>query len=115
MKRGTIVLINAHFTDLSSTKIRPALVISNEDYNTKQDDMVLILITSNTSRFNPDDYVIETHNPEFKNTGLKRALTFKVGKIITVHKKLLMAKLGIADTNTLDEIEKRLRNLLALV
>jgi mRNA interferase MazF len=55
MKRGTIVLINASFSDLSATKIRPALVISNEDYNTKQDDVVLILMTSNISRSNPDD------------------------------------------------------------
>ncbi len=115
MKRGTIVLINAHFTDLSSTKIRPALVISNEVYNTKQDDVVLILMTSNTSRLNPDDYVLKDSDPEFKNTGLRQTSAFRVGKIITLHKKLLNSKLGYVGPNTLKEIENRLRNLLQLL
>ncbi len=70
MKRGTIVLINASFTDLSGTKTRPALIIiSREEYNNNQNDMVLILITSNTSRLNPDDYVLEDSNLDLKIRG----------------------------------------------
>ncbi len=114
MKRGTIVLINASFSDLSDTRTRPALVISNEDYNTKQDDVVLILMSSNISRSNPDDYVLEDSNPEFKTTGLMRSSTFRTGKIITLKKELLRYTLGFVGPKTLHEIEKRLQNLLQL-
>ncbi len=114
MKRGAIVLINASFTDLSGTKTRPALIIiSREEYN-NQNDMVLILKISNTSRLNPDDYVLEDRNLEFKNTGIKQSFAFRVGKVIAIHKKLLICKFGFAGPNTMKEVEKRLRNLLQL-
>ncbi len=112
MKRGDIVLIRFPFTDLSSTKVRPALVISNENYNTNQYNVVLLLITSNISRISSEDYLLNTNDPEFKNTGLKQASTFRVGKIHTLNKKLLKWKLGSVGYNTLKEIENRLRNLL---
>ncbi len=114
MKRGTVVLIRYPFTDLSSIKVRPALVISNDNYNANQDDVVFLLITSNISRISPDDYVLETTNPEFKNTGLSQASAFRMGKIVTLKNNLLKRELGIAGPNTLKEIEKRLRNLLQL-
>ena len=115
MKRGDIVLIKFPFTDLTSTKVRPALIISNKNYNTTQNDVILILITSNVSRISPDDYFLDPNNPEFSKTGLKQASVFRVGKIQTLSKKLLNSKLGTIGTNTLKEIENRLRNLLQLL
>ncbi len=114
MKKGEVVLITYPFTDLSRKKVRPALVISNDNYNTKQDDIVLLLITSNVSRLSPDDYVLDTNNPEFKNTGLKEASAFRVGKIQTLKKTLLNSRLGFAGSKTLKEIERKLRNLLQI-
>ena len=114
MKKGDVVLIVAPFSDRSSIKLRPALVISNENYNSKQDDVVVLLITSNVSRISTDDYVLKDSNPEFENTGLKKASAFRVGKIVTLNKKIFIRKLGFVGPNTLKEIEKRLRNLLQL-
>lgn len=114
MRRGDVVLIKFPFTDLSSTKVRPALIISNENYNADQEDIVLILITSNISRLSSDDCLLNPSNPEFKNTGLKQASAFRVGKIQTLNKKLINSKLGFVGPNTLREIERRLRNLLQL-
>ena len=50
MKRGTIVLTKFPFTDLSSDKRRPALIISRED--NQKDDVIVAFITSVL----PDDY-----------------------------------------------------------
>ncbi len=47
MKKGDVVLVTFPFTDLSSVKVRSALIISNDSYNEIQDDTVLFLITSN--------------------------------------------------------------------
>jgi mRNA interferase MazF len=115
MKRGDVVLIRFPFTDLSSTKVRPALVISNANYNANQEDVVLVLITSNISRISSEDYLLDPLNPEFKNTGLKQASALRVGKIQTLNKKLINSKLGFVGPNTLKEIETRLRNLLELL
>jgi len=46
-KQGDIVLVPFPFSNLSSAKIRPVLVISNNVYNQKYLDVVVCGITSN--------------------------------------------------------------------
>ncbi len=45
-KRGDIVLVPFPFTDLSSSKRRPALVVSPNAFNEQRQDLVLVAITS---------------------------------------------------------------------
>jgi len=44
--QGDIVLIPVPFTDLSSQKRRPVIVISNDTYNRKAADIVVVAMTS---------------------------------------------------------------------
>jgi len=60
-RRGDIVLLSFPFTDLSSSKRRPALVISPDSYNEQGQDVVLIAITSQE----PDDNVVTIEEHEF--------------------------------------------------
>jgi mRNA interferase MazF len=46
-EQGDIVLIPVPFTDLSSTKRRPVIVVSNDDYNQQRQDIVVVAMTSN--------------------------------------------------------------------
>ena len=41
-EQGDIILIPVPFTDLSSQKRRPVIVISNSQYNQKTADMVVV-------------------------------------------------------------------------
>jgi mRNA interferase MazF len=45
-KRGDVVLVPFPFTDLTSSKRRPALVISPDSFNAQQQDLVVAAITS---------------------------------------------------------------------
>ncbi|MCL2284885.1 MAG: type II toxin-antitoxin system PemK/MazF family toxin [Firmicutes bacterium] len=45
--QGDILLIPIPFTDLSTSKKRPVLVLSNSDYNKTADDLIVAAITSN--------------------------------------------------------------------
>ena len=47
------MLIPIPFTDLSSQKRRPVIVISNDAYNQKGEDIVVVAMTSNPT---PADY-----------------------------------------------------------
>ena len=114
MKKGDVVLISFPFTDLTSLKVRPALVISNDSYNGIQNDIVLLLITSKVSRVTQDDYLLKATNTEFKETGLRQTSVFRVGKIQTLNKTLLVSRLGFVGPCILVEIENRLRDLLHL-
>jgi mRNA interferase MazF len=46
-EQGDIILIPIPFTDLSSRRRRPVIVISNDVYHQKTQDMVVVAMTSN--------------------------------------------------------------------
>lgn len=46
-EQGDILLVPIPFTDLSSQKRRPVIVISNNSYNKKTTDLVVVAMTSN--------------------------------------------------------------------
>ena len=45
-KQRDIILISFPFTDLSSSKQRPALVISSNKYINSREDLIIVAITS---------------------------------------------------------------------
>ena len=50
VKQQDIVLIKFPFSDLSGAKVRPALVVSNNQYNQEKLDCVVLAMTSNLSK-----------------------------------------------------------------
>jgi len=55
-EQGDVLLIPIPFTDLSSRKRRPVIVISNDAYNRRTADIVVVAMTSNPA---PADYSIQ--------------------------------------------------------
>ena len=45
-RQGDVVLVSFPFTDLISTKRRPAVVVSPDSFNARKQDLVLVAITS---------------------------------------------------------------------
>jgi len=50
LEQGTIVLIPVPFTDLSSSKRRPVIIISSSIYNQTSSDMIVVAMTSNPTQ-----------------------------------------------------------------
>lgn len=94
MKKWDVVLLAYPFTDLSATKVRPAIVISPDSENGKLDDGLFLLVTSNTSRSSVFDLVVDTANPEFAQTGLLGPSAVRTNKLFTLRKTLVKKKLG---------------------
>ena len=61
VKQREIILINFTISELTGTKVRPALVISNDNYNQTNLDAVVLAITSNLS-LNPYKIIIESQD-----------------------------------------------------
>ncbi len=92
---GTIVLVPFPFTDLSATKVRPALIVSRSDH--RGDDVIVCFITSKIIKENPDQLILESN----ERTGLKTRSAIRFDKIATLDKKVILGELGKADANLL--------------
>ncbi|MFP3984592.1 MAG: type II toxin-antitoxin system PemK/MazF family toxin [Candidatus Bathyarchaeia archaeon] len=88
--KGKIVLIPFPFTDLTTTKLRPALVL----FEGKQ-DVVAAFISSRTPQIpGPTEIIVNETHPEFKLTGLKASSVIRLDKIATISKDLILGEIG---------------------
>ncbi len=111
--KGKIVLVPFPFTDLSSSKVRPALIVSSEKI--KGDDLALVFVSSKkTKNLHKVDFRIKKTDKFFAQTGLKGESIIKVNKIATLDKKIILGELGELEDKTLGEIDKRIKILFGL-
>jgi len=97
---GTIVLVPFPFSDLSSAKVRPALVVSG---NTKGDDIIVCFITSKTDAKNGTVMPL----PANERTGLKVKSAVRFDKIVTLHRRIILGEIGRADNKDLLKYRER--------
>lgn len=103
-----IVLIKFPFTDLSNYKLRPALVISNKDFN-KHENLMLIWIYWNKWI---DSYSMEIEQDDLKNWRLKKKSYFRFHNIFSLHKSLVEKEVARLDKKALKKIRNKLCDFL---
>lgn len=108
--QGDIVLIPIPFTDLSSHKRRPVIVISNDRYNATAPDMLVIAMTSNPTL---TAYSFTITSADLTVGSLNRSGTVRVDKLYTLEQTLIIKTFGQVNTRTLNHIRAVLRELTA--
>lgn len=88
--KAKIVLVHFPFTDLSGSKLRPALVI----HEGEQDVIVTFISSKIPSSLQEFDLLITTDHPAFRSTGLKISSVIKFDKIATLSKTLIEGEIG---------------------
>ena len=108
--KGKIVLIHFPFTDLTDTKLRPALVIHESE-----NDVVVAFISSKISGHLQDsDFLISMDHPAFLSTGLKVSSVIKFDKIATISKDLIEGEIGEVTSDLADECNTLLSRIFIL-
>jgi len=92
LHRGDIVLIPFPFTDLSGQKVRPALIVSPDPVS--GDILVAFISSVIPAAPEPTEYVLNVAHPAFVRTGLKHTSVFKMGKLATLRRSLILRRLG---------------------
>lgn len=115
LKNGDIVLVPFPFTDLSQTKLRPALIVSTETVHKTCDDISVIFISSVIpDEIEEYEYRLITKHPEFVVTGLKKESLFKMNKLVTVSRSLVKNKLGKVGAKLRRELGGKFEKAVAL-
>ena len=105
--KGDIVLIPFPFTDVSGSKVRPAVVLHSA---TKSTDIVVVFITSQTSKRSQFQVAIEPT----KENGVKLSSVIVCNKIATLNISIVLCELGVSGTKIVESIDCELRKVFAL-
>ena len=105
MLKGDLVLINFPFTDLSGSKLRPAVVLTQTNL-----DLTVCFITTQIQWREQTDVLL---NPNSMN-GLKAISLVRLSKIATIDKSLSKGLLGKLNQNELSELNSKLKLLFQL-
>jgi mRNA interferase MazF len=107
-KFGDVILVPFPFTDGTSSKKRPAIVISSDSYDRSKPDVILIAVTSqvNTSLQFGEALVID-----WSVAGLLKPSVIKP-VIATVEKNLVIRKLGKLQAPDLETLENILQQII---
>lgn len=108
-----IVLVPFPFDDLSSSKVRPAVCLTDEIQ--PYGHIVLAFITSKILSNPPvTDFTIDLGDADFVQTGLKVSSTIRLHRLMTISKAIIQRELGELSKNQQTEIENRLRQLFKI-
>ncbi len=109
-KQGDVILVPFPFTDLTTLKQRPALVLSAGWFNTSRDDCVVAAITSQIpSGLQPDEHRLSAS--DLLAGGLPKPSLVRLGKLFTMFKSLLRKRLGTLPEATMIVVLKQMEQV----
>ncbi|MCY2994224.1 MAG: type II toxin-antitoxin system PemK/MazF family toxin [Planctomycetota bacterium] len=94
---GEVVLVRFPFSDLSQSKLRPAVCLADAG----RGDWVLCQITSNAYG---DSRAIPLDDPDFVSGGLKVVSYSRPAKLFTAHERLIAKSVGKLRDDTLRRV-----------
>lgn len=112
VETGTLILVPFPFTDLSGSKVRPALIVG--DVN--EFDVIVVFISSVVpDKLNRANFLILSNSQFFNETGLKKDSIVKCDKIMTLSKSIVLGEIGnLPQSIFQSEIKPRLKEVLKL-
>ncbi len=108
-KQREIVLVPFPYSDLSNTKQRPVLIVSNDDYNKKFHDVVVCVITSN--QYN-DAYSLALENKDLEIGVLPESSIVKTHKLFTIHQNKIIRKFSVVKTEYFSQVADKIKSLI---
>lgn len=112
MNRGDVVEIEWHFSDLTGSKRRPAVVVQADYLNGLVDDTIRVKITG--SRFAIPGTEVEIDSTDEPASGLSKVCYASCKDILTRDQTLVVRTIGVLSDAAMRRIEACLRSVLEL-
>ena len=109
-EQGDILLVPIPFTDLSSQKRRPVIVISNNAYNQKTTNLVVVAMTSNPVEV---DYSFTISSSDLNKGTLNNPGKVRADKIFTISKSIVVKTFGRVKEEVLESVRQEIQALTA--
>ena len=110
-KPGEIWLVRFPFTDLTTTKQRPAFVIANHG----EDIIVAGIFSRVPAKVRATWVLIDDQRSGFEQTGLKKSSILKAEKIALIHESVFQRRLGKLPADLIVSFQTALKKALLIV
>jgi mRNA interferase MazF len=104
-----VVLISFPFSDLRTSKVRPAVALSRDSYNRRSEDFIAVPLTSNLRL---RDFALLITNGDLESGRLVVDSKAKVDRVFSVSQSLDRMKVGRVTAETHQKMVKMLVGLL---
>lgn len=111
-RQKEIVLVPFPYSDLSSIKNRPVLILSNNNFNFSHNDLLVAVITS---KIFIDDYSVEIDNDSLEYGILPEKSVIKTSKLFTISKDIIIKKFSILKDEKFEKVVNRITELIKLI
>ena len=97
-----VVLLPYPFSNFEGMKVRPALVVSNESFNKKSADCIMVPLTT---VIKDEPYSIIIDNADMDSGELVKQSRIRADKIFSVEKNLVTMKIGTIKDKTFEKVK----------
>jgi len=109
MNQRDLAWVRIPFTNLGESKVRPAIIVSNDGYNEKVSDVVICALTSKLEN-KPYSIYVTTENLETGKLPVKSII--RADKIMEVEKALVVKSFAKPDIKTFDSLIEKIIKLV---
>jgi mRNA interferase MazF len=112
MKRGDVVEVDWPYSDLTGSKVRPAVVVQADFLNGLLDDTVLVQITSTRHGIPGTEVVLDP--AQELSSGLNRICVASCVNFLTLDQTIILRTVGYLSATVMQQIDDCLKKVLGL-
>lgn len=112
--RGEVVLVDYPYCDGTGSKLRPALVVQNDDLNLRITDTILVAISRSQHRASATQLLVEIGTAEGAFSGLRQDSMVQCENLLTIDQSQIIARLGQLIDPLMQRVDDCLKSALAL-
>ncbi len=109
MWQRDLLLVPFPFSDQKGKKVRPVVVISNDEFNQNSEDILVVAVTSNMSK---DRYTSNLTNKDLEEGKLYVDCCIKLENILKIDKEIIIRKIGKIKKEKLETIKNIILELI---
>ena len=101
-------MLSFPFSDLASSKVRPVMVVSNDNYNKRSEDMIVVPMTTNLRM---SEYALLVTNKDLESGKLIKDSKVKTDRIFSISQKVIKMKIGKIKGGVMEKVKEELLKL----
>ncbi len=115
IERGDVVIVDFPFTDVTASKVRPALVVQNDVDNGRRWKTILALITANLRLAgDPSHLLVDPATPAGASSGLHGPSLVACPNLFTIEQSGVLRAIGTLPAPMIARIDGCLKIALAI-